>query len=213
MTDIFEYLKTPVAISRRVAPASANTVSQTLAILIKGLLERRTWGALFRLLLFPRVALAARKHGDPLPANGPRDALNEKCVFMLRSDIPTILGRLHDATEGARPARKRARQPQREARPDNDRTLASIRALMAEGAPARAVQLLTSDGLHDPDDPMVQRKLSELHPMGAHIVAPLPVSWERKESWGASDIEAMRALLQSFPPGAPRALLVCVHCI
>ena len=52
--DIFDYLKTPVAISRRVAPASANTVSQTLAILINGLLVKRTWGSLFRLLLFPR---------------------------------------------------------------------------------------------------------------------------------------------------------------
>ena len=44
--DIFDYLKTPAATSRRVAPASANTVSQTLAILINGLLDKRTWGPL-----------------------------------------------------------------------------------------------------------------------------------------------------------------------
>ena len=94
--DIFEYLKTPVAISRRVAPACANTVSQTLAILINGLLEKRTWGALFRLLLFPRIAMAARKPGDDTPTNGARDAFNDRCVFVLRSGIPAILWRWRD---------------------------------------------------------------------------------------------------------------------
>ena len=136
-------------------------------------------GSLFRLLLFPRIALAARKPSEGVPANGARDALNERCVFVLRSDIPTILGRFRD-NDQARPARKKARRPQQATRPDNERTLAAIRALMAEGAPARAVQLLTSAGLHDPDDQAVQIKLAQLHPVGSCIMAPLPIAWKKR---------------------------------
>ena len=105
---------------------------------------------------------------------------------MLHSDIPTILGRLRD-NDQARPARKKPRQPQREARPDKERTLTAIRALMAEGSPARAVQLLTSACLHDPDDQTVQIKLAELHPVGARIMAPLPITW-KKQGYGGPRI-------------------------
>ena len=159
-------------------------------------------------MLFPRTALAARKPGDEAPANGARDALNERCVFVLRSDIPAILGRLRD-NEQARPPRKKARHPQREPRPDDERTLAAIRALMAEGAPACAVQLLTSAGLHDPDNQAVQLKLAELHPVGSRIMAPFPIAWNKTGTWGASEIEAMRGILYSFRRGAQGDHLVC----
>ena len=109
---------------------------------------------------------------------------------MLRSDITAILGRLRD-NEQARPPRKKARHPQQEPRTDDGRTMAPIRALMAEGAPARAVQLLTSAGLHDPDDLVVQLKLDELHPVGSRIMAPLPIAWKKAGTWGVSEIEAM----------------------
>ena len=79
--------------------------------------------------------------------------------------------------------------------------------------------MLTSAGLHDPDDPLVQLKLPDLHPTVSRIVAPLPIRWERKGPWGASDVEAMRTLLQSFPPGGaagpsglrPLHLLNCIR--
>ena len=45
----------------------------------------------------------------------------------------------------------------------------SMRALVAEGAPRKALNLLTSDGLHSAEDPQVIAKLETLHPPGKHV--------------------------------------------
>jgi len=46
----------------------------------------------------------------------------------------------------------------------SDRTAAAVRAFLAEGAPGRALQLLTSEGVCDAADPAVLTRLRELHP-------------------------------------------------
>jgi len=88
-----------------------------------------------------------------------------------------------------------------------DRTAAAVRALLAEGAPARALQLLTSDGMCDPVDPQVLSRLRELHPEGATLMAPLPEPRPGVESsWGHDQLVAMEALVRSFPPGSAAGL-------
>jgi len=58
----------------------------------------------------------------------------------------------------------------------SDRTAAAVRALLAEGAPVRALQLLTSDGVCDSADSAVCARLRELRPReeGPGLAAPLP---------------------------------------
>jgi len=58
----------------------------------------------------------------------------------------------------------------------SDSTAAAVRALLAEGASGRALQLLTSDGVYDAADPTVLARLRELHPQveGPNLEPPLP---------------------------------------
>ena len=51
------------------------------------------------------------------------------------------------------------------------RVIDSMRSLVAEGAPRKALNLLLSDGLHSMDDPDVVKRLEELHPPGNHLRA------------------------------------------
>ena len=53
-----------------------------------------------------------------------------------------------------------------------ERTLARVRELVAEGASKKALQLLTSTGIHDSSDPAVIEHLKRLHPAPD---APLPL--------------------------------------
>jgi len=83
------------------------------------------------------------------------------------------------ATDGPRTrAQSRATAPESAAvSPQaSDRTATAVRALLAEGAPERALQLLTSDGVCDAADPAVLTRLRELHPQaeGPNLEPPLP---------------------------------------
>jgi len=106
--------------------------------------------------------------------------------------------------------------------PASDRTAAAVLALLTEGAPGRALQLLTSDGVCDSANPAVLARLRELHPQadGPGLVAPLPEDRpDVTPSWATDRLLAMEAVLRSFPPGSaacpsrlrPQHLLDCLN--
>jgi len=93
---------------------------------------------------------------------------------------------------------------------------------MAEGAPGRALQLLTSDGVCGSADSAVLAPLRELHRQaaGPGLAAPLPEdSSDVTLSWATDQIFAMEAVVRSFPPGSaagpsglrPQHLLDCLN--
>ena len=52
----------------------------------------------------------------------------------------------------------------------SERTVNRVRELVGEGASKKALQLLTSSGIHDSSDPAVIRRLRELHPSAEGIL-------------------------------------------
>jgi len=104
----------------------------------------------------------------------------------------------------------------------SDRTAAAVRALLAEGAPGRSFQLLTSEGVCDAADPAVLARLRELHPQteGPKLEPPLPEDRpEVAPSWASDQLLAMETVIRSFPPGSaagpsgprPQHLLDCLN--
>jgi len=103
-------------------------------------------------------------------------------------------------------AQSRATAPQTTAASPqgSDRTAAAVRALLAEGVPGRALQLLASDGLCDAADLAVLTRLLELHPQaeGPNLEPPLPEDRpEVSPSWASDHLLAMESVVRSFPPG------------
>jgi len=104
----------------------------------------------------------------------------------------------------------------------SDRTAAAIRALLAEGAPGRVFQLLTSNGVCDAAEPVVLTRLRELHPQaeGPNLEPPLPENRpDVAPSWASGQLLAMESVVQFFPPGRaagtsglqPQHLLDCLN--
>ena len=77
--------------ARRVARWCADSIGRTLGILMKALVERRSWGALFRLLLFPRLALRSAKHGGKARTGSTRDHCNAGCVASMTLPVEDLL--------------------------------------------------------------------------------------------------------------------------
>jgi len=87
----------------------------------------------------------------------------------------------------------------------SDRTAAAVRALLAEGAPGRALQLLTSDVVCDSADPAFPARLQQLHPQpeGSNLEPHLPEDRpDVAPSWASNQVLAMEAVVRSFPPGS-----------
>jgi len=104
----------------------------------------------------------------------------------------------------------------------SDLTAAAVRALLADGAPGRALQQLTSDGVCDSADPAVLARLRELHPQadGPELAAPLQEDRpDVTPSWATDQLLAMEAVVRSFHPGSaagpsglrPQHLLDCLN--
>jgi len=104
----------------------------------------------------------------------------------------------------------------------SDRTAVAVRALLAEGVPGRAFQLLTSEGVCDAADPAVLPRLCELHPQAEGPTLEPPLPEDRPDiapSWASDQLQAMEAVVRSFPPGSaagpsglrPQHLLDCLN--
>jgi len=115
---------------------------------------------------------------------------------------------LHAATDGPRTrAESRTAAPETAAAspPASDRTAAAVRALLAEGAPGRALHFLTFDAVCEATDPAVLTCLRELPPKaeGRNMEPPLPEDRpDVATSWASDQLLAMESVVRCFPPGS-----------
>ena len=89
------------------------------------------------------------------------------------------------------------------------RTVDATRAMVAEGAPGKALTLLTSQGVHDSSDPEVLQRLKDLHPAGPTLPVPVAAPRVALVDWPDEALAKMRSLVHSFPPasaGGPSGL-------
>jgi len=90
----------------------------------------------------------------------------------------------------------------------SDRKASAVRALLAEGAPGRALQLRTSDGVCDSTDPAVLARLQELHLQAEGLGLAAPLQEDRPDftpSWATDKLLAMDAVVPSFSPSSAAA--------
>jgi len=225
--DIFKVLATQIPTLRRVPIVASSTCARALTCLLQAVEREKTWEALARLLLFPRIALAAPARGG----NATRSSPTQQCRLNFLSSVldpqEELVARLRRASPADGPrTRARTRAAAAEApddsSPASDRTAAAVRALLAEGAPDRALQLLTSDGVCVSADQAVLARLWKLHPQAdlPGLVDPLPKDRPYVTPlWATDQLLAMEAVVRSFPPDSaagpsglrPQNLLDCLN--
>jgi len=179
--DLSHLLRTRISTLRRVPIAASSTCARTLTCRLQALEREQTWDSLARILLFPRIALAAPARGGKATKSTSTQQCQLNCLAAVMDPLGELIARIHRRAATDDPqtrAQSMAAAPETAAASPqaSDRTAAAVRALLAQGAPGCALQLLTSDGVCDAADPAVLTRLRELHPQaeGPNLEPPLP---------------------------------------
>ena len=161
---------------------------------------------LFGVLAFPKLVLRT----VPVKGNNATEqlvlALEQRLHLFQCGDYQSLWDQAMrdnpNANTFSAPVTRAAKRQKTGAGPPAERTLARVRELVAEGASKKALQLLTSTGIHDSSDPAVIEHLKRLHPAPD---APLPLyapgnttEWEYSDAatfWGP----LVRSSILHFP--------------
>ena len=181
--DTLQLLQLRVPIIRHIPGRALRAFAEVLAWAIDRYCSDPTADALFGALALPKLCLRTT------PARGKHAASEVESSILHRLDLFrqgqwfTLWGEA--AKERAQldlvvetRAQKRARQEDL-GRHIDPGALRRTRTLVGEGAPAKAIQSLLSDGLLQAADPQTMRKLEALHPAGNPVDIPsIPFSVE-----------------------------------
>jgi len=150
--------------------AASSSCAHALTCLLQALGREQTWEALASLLIFPRIALATPARGGKATRSSATQQCRLHCLSSVLDPLEELVTHIkREATAEDPRTRARTRAAAAPEGTDtspqaSDPTAAAVRALLAEGAPGRALQLLTSDGVCDSADPAVLARLRELQP-------------------------------------------------
>jgi len=208
--DLVNLLGTRIPTLRRSLVAAYSTCTRALNCLLQAVERNQTWETLKRLLIFPRIALAASGRGGKATRSSSTQHCRINCLAAVMDHLGEFFARIHRqattdgprtrAQSGAAASETTAASPQA-----YDRTEEAVRALLADVAPGQALQLLTSDGVRGAAEPAVLTSLRELHPQaeGTNLEATLPE--DRTDvtlSWATDQLLATEAVVRSLPPGS-----------
>jgi hypothetical protein len=165
-------------------PNGARTIIATcLAKIIDQMVLNTTWESAIRLIAFAKFILPAGSRGGKKKQAHNRSEIIMRTISYPNLPIPEIWTEIlnRKTQRETRPTRNQTiptrRSPNtRGITPTSSdpeftqlgdkRTISQISQLIAEGAYTKAVKLLSSSGMHDPNDPVILKTLQQLHPTG-----------------------------------------------
>jgi hypothetical protein len=196
--------------------ATQELITDTLADLLMAYTSAPSRDTIFGLLSFPKLVLRPISSRGKEATEDLITAIRRRISLFRKGEYATLMSELRKAeseregiieTRGAKRARTDpASLP--------ESTMRRVRTLVGEGAPAKALQLLLSDGTHKAADPAVWAKLQELHPEGKPVrpesipnnVVPFPEGQQIR--WEELIREAIRRFPRTSAPG-PSGLRPC----
>ena len=197
---------------RHVPSKVQGLVSEALASAINQYLRDPSDIALFALLAFPKLTLRPVNVRGKFSVDLSAATIQTRVSRFLQGDLDALCDEVAKEAESLAAgvetrSKKRARTGgASESEPINPNVLRRVRQLVAEGAPRKALQVLNSTGIHDPEDPAVWRKLQQLHPDRAppepsHLTLSLDTGIEAGED-NAFWCQAVRDAILHFPRGS-----------
>ena len=200
-------LQCPVGVLSHIPAALRATVGDALALLLRGVAEAPTELGMWALLAFPKLVLRANARGGRSHNTDVATEVNRR-LFMWRTWQWGPLW--EEALASARPqGQGPITRGRTAAAAVTEETCKRLRRLVGEGAPARAMQTLLSEGVHDAADPEVQQRLRELHPGAPPLASEdegllgtaSPLVPNVSEAWLAAVLDAVRTFPNGSAPG------------
>ena len=165
--SVLDILRCRVPTLRHVPGGLQADVTRILAGTIEGYVASPCPSSLFGVLAFPKLVLR------PVRVRGKHAAQQQEAALRLRLGLfeRGEWGQLWEAlTKDLNPpgvATRAAKRARGDGPGAEEASRRRVEALVADGAPGKALQNLLSSGVHDSSDPAVLAKLRELNPAGA----------------------------------------------
>ena len=214
-----EVLALNLSTVRHVPGSVRPRVQLAVAQALRGLVDGMDAISLWRLQAFPKLVL--RGTGDPKAHPG-LDAGHIIAARLDQWEAGSFCDLWLQAKAENDKGKKQPPKPKGTApklKPTDEKLVGAMRALVAEGAPRKALNLLTSDGLHDLTDPTVLPRLQALHPAGSPVdLSALPAvpdpglpSLEDIKFWSDAVIKGVADFPRGSAPGPSGLRPSCLY--
>ena len=194
-----------VSTIRHLPAAILVEVGNALGCCIHTYCRNPTLPAMFALQGFAKLILRPARTVGKYSTDQTVDAVRQRLALLQKGDLESLWTMLKDDRSdgvGTRVAKRRRTTVVDELPQGFVRRLEN---LVAEGAPKKALTILSSAGAHDPNDPEVWAKLRELHPgPGADDLSGFPQTVDpgiSNDEEGGGWISAVRQAIIHFPKG------------
>ena len=200
----YEVLALRVATLRHIPAALQEHWSRTQAGILNAFCSEPSEILLWGLVAMPKLVLRVTKTRGKNAAAHQQDLIRSRLQQFEQGEWQAMWTTLK--TEASMPEGPETRSAKR-ARVDvhaaNSAAVRRAQKCLAEGSPGKALQQLTSPGLHDPHDPAVWEKLKQLHPRGPPLL-PDSLPADISLDLGDQDIQSfweplVKDAITSFP--------------
>ena len=166
----YEILGLRVATIRHIPAALQEHWSRVQAAILDAFCTSPSELLLWGLVAMPKLVLRITRTRGKNAANHQQELIRSRLHQFEQGEWHTLWATLKAesaAPEG--PETRSAKRARTEVHATNSAAVRRAQQCLAEGSPGKALQQLTSPGLHDPRDPGVWEKLRQLHPPGAPV--------------------------------------------
>ena len=163
----YEVLRLRVSTIRHIPAVLQEHWSRTQAAILDTFCANPSEILLWGLVAMPKLVLRVTKTRGKNAANHQQDLIRSRLHQFEQGEWQTMWATLKaEASTPEGPETRAGKRARTEIHATNSAAVRRAQQCLAEGSPGKALQQLTSPGLHDPKDPAVWEKLQQLHPRG-----------------------------------------------
>jgi hypothetical protein len=201
---IYEVLRLRVATIRHIPAALQEHWSRTQAGILNAFCDNPSELLLWGLVAMPKLVLRVTRTRGKNAGAHQQDLIRSRLQEFEQGewqDMWTTLKSESASPEG--PETRSAKRARVDVHATNSAAVRRAQKCLAEGSPGKALQQLTSPGLHDTRDPVVWEKLKQLHPRGPPLSLEL-LPADIKLDLGDQDVHSfweplVKDAIASFP--------------
>ena len=167
----YNVLSVRVSTIQHVPAAIQEHWSRTQAAILNAFCSCPSELLLWGLVAMPKLVLRVTKTRGKNAATHQQDLIRSRLQQFEQGEWQAMWMTLKAETSPTNgPETRSAKRARIDVHAANSAAVTRAQKCLAEGSPGKALQQLTSSGLHDPRDPTVWEKLKQLHPRGPPLL-------------------------------------------
>ena len=169
--SIYDVLKARAPTIRHIPATLQGLWSRPHAAILNAFCSGPSDILLWGLLAMPKLVLRVTKTRGKNAATHQQDLIRGRLCQFEQGDWQALWDALQSESGHPQvPETRAAKRARTDSRSANSAAVRRAQQCLAEGSPGKAVQQLTSPGIHDPKEPAIWESLCQLHPRGSPVL-------------------------------------------